>query len=328
MLYGVDIHARYQGGIDLALLKRQGYTFMCTKASEGTSIPSAGGLSSAGFAARMLEWVAEARRLGMVPGLYHWLKAGNAKYQAQFFHALVERAGGPAGMLIQLDCEDNATYPDVVEWADEWKRLTGGHPILLYTGKWWWAPRGWDGNRITPLLWDSHYLTADTDTIPDDPAAFAGRVPASWWTPGYGNWSAATILQFTSQGDAGSLGNNVDLNAFRGTREQLIALTGGDDMSWKEILGTAQTNPDSADAGALLVGANIGAMGAWNEAKAMRAELIALRTVIEHMGRGSVDTAEILAGVDERLAPLKAEIRDAIADLGEGGAAQVRADAP
>lgn len=60
------------------------------------------------------------------------------------------------------------------------------------------------------------------------------------------------------------------------------------------------------------------------------AEVRALRTVIEalaetlRIGGGSVDTAAILAGVDERLARLAAEQRDAVADLGEGGAAQVR----
>ena len=117
MLFGVDIHARYQGSINLALLRDQGYSFMCTKASEGTSIPSAAGLTSAQFAVRFLTWIEQARALGLVPGLYHWLKAGHGKLQAQFFHALVQRAGGPRGMLIQLDCEDNATYADVLERA-------------------------------------------------------------------------------------------------------------------------------------------------------------------------------------------------------------------
>lgn len=63
------------------------------------------------------------------------------------------------------------------------------------------------------------------------------------------------------------------------------------------------------------------------------AALVALTSVIESLGEvikgtgGSADTAAILAGVDERLAKLAAEQRDAVADLGEGGAAQVRADA-
>jgi hypothetical protein len=173
----------------------------------------------------------------MVPGLYHWITAGNGAAQARFFHGLVVEAGGPRGMIIALDCEDDAAYSDVVAWRDEWRRLSGGHPFLLYTGGWWWRPRGWNGTAITPYLWDSHYLTADTDTIQDDPAAFAARIPADWWTPGYGGWPAATILQFTSRGDAGSLGNNVDLNATKLSRDQLLALT-GDDMPTKEEFWT------------------------------------------------------------------------------------------
>jgi hypothetical protein len=66
------------------------------------------------------------------------------------------------------------------------------------------------------------------------------------------------------------------------------------------------------------------------------ATVTALRAVVDQLaatiaaGGGSVDTAAILAGVDTRLAELRGrldtEIRDAVADLGEGGAAQVRAD--
>jgi hypothetical protein len=241
MLYGVDIHAQYQAGIDLATLKGQGYTFMVTKASEGTSIPSTATFSAARFKARVLDWVGQARALGMVPGLYHWLKAGNGPGQAQFFHRQVLDAGGPAGMLIQLDCEDNAGYGDVVEWATEWQRLTDGHPFLLYTGGWWWKPRAWDGARVTPYLWDSHYLGADADTLPDDPAAFTARIPDAWWKPGYGNWPVATMLQFTAEGDAGGIGNNVDLNVFPGTLEELATLIGGiTDMAFAE---SPQTDP-------------------------------------------------------------------------------------
>jgi hypothetical protein len=67
-------------------------------------------------------------------------------------------------------------------------------------------------------------------------------------------------------------------------------------------------------------------------ARRAAAESAALRAVVEQLtavlakGGGSVDTAAILAGVDERLAKLAAEQRDAVADLGEGGAAQVRGE--
>jgi hypothetical protein len=129
--------------------------------------------------------------------------------------------------LIQLDCEDNATYDDCVAWKKEWERLSGGHPFLLYTGEWWWGPKGWDGYAITPYLWHSHYTDADSDTSQDNPADIYDQVPADWWTPDYGNWPRATILQFTSEGDAGGLGNNVDLNAFEGSMSQLWALANG-----------------------------------------------------------------------------------------------------
>jgi hypothetical protein len=60
--------------------------------------------------------------------------------------------------------------------------------------------------------------------VPDNPAAMAASIPARWWTPGYGGWSRASVMQFTDQGDAGGLANNVDLNATTLTREQLLAL--------------------------------------------------------------------------------------------------------
>jgi GH25 family lysozyme M1 (1,4-beta-N-acetylmuramidase) len=212
-------------------LARQGYSFLATKASQGTEVPAHRTLSAAMFTGRMVSWIDQARQAGMVPGLYHWLTRIDGAAQARFFHNLVRRAGGPAGMLIQLDCEDDGYGPQMAAWAAEWDRLTGGHPFLIYSGSWWW-PRtgGYRGASLTPYLWHSHYLDADTDTIPDDPQAFAGRVPASWWQVGYGGWTTPTFVQFSSRGDAGSLGNNVDLNAFRGTTADMQVLLGGTDV--------------------------------------------------------------------------------------------------
>ncbi|MFZ0791672.1 MAG: GH25 family lysozyme, partial [Chromatiaceae bacterium] len=227
MLYGVDVHARYQGGLDVALLARQGYSFLATKLSQGLWVPGSGGLSAAQFTARAIGWLDTARAQQMIPGAYHWIDgSASGATQARFFHRQVLQAGGPDGMLIQLDNEDvsaqPATWQHTVDWAAEWEQLTGGHPWLMYTGSWWWAPRDWPGATLTPYLWHSRYLSADADTIPDDPAAFAARIPATWWTPSYGGWPRATILQLTSRGDAGSLGNNVDLNVTPLTGEQLL----------------------------------------------------------------------------------------------------------
>jgi hypothetical protein len=239
MLYGVDVHDGYQAGLDFSLLVRQGYAFCAVKLTEGTSYARAAGD----------DWVRAARAAGLIPGGYHWIKRGNGAAQAQWFLSKVKESGGPDGMLIQLDCEDDASFADILDWRDEWNRLTGGHPFLLYTGSWWWSPRGWSGTTVTPYLWQSHYLTADLDSVPDDPAAFAARIPASWWVPGYGGWPTATILQFTSKGDAGGLANKVDLNVYRGSREQLLALThsGGVPIGDDDVLSDPQNNALAED---------------------------------------------------------------------------------
>ena len=219
-LYGVDVHDGYQAGLSFATLAAQGYTFAAVKLTQGT-----------GYARDLGDdWVRAARDAGLVPGGYHWLNSSDGAAQARWFHRKVLESGGPEGMLIQLDCEDNGYGPQMQAWAAEWGRLTGGHPFLIYSGAWWWndpnrpmrAVRGVD---VTPYLWHSHYLTADADTVPDDPAAFAARIPASWWVPGYGGWPTATFLQFTSKGDAVALANRVDLNVYQGKRDQLLTLT-------------------------------------------------------------------------------------------------------
>jgi hypothetical protein len=101
-----------------------------------------------------------------------------------------------------------------------------------------------------------------------------------------------------------------------------------DDVSAADVWGAEFGKaPNRKTAGTLLAEARSGAVAA-------AAGVAALTAVVEQLaaaitaGGGTVDTAAILAGVDNRLASLAAEVRDAVADLGEGGAAAVRADAP
>lgn len=227
MLYGVDVHDGYQRGLSFTTLVEQGYSFAAVKFTQGTSYARD----------QADEWIRAAAAAGLIPGAYHWLTAADGAAQARWFHGNLAKVGGPEGLLIQLDCEDDGYGPQMTAWAAEWNRLTGGHPFLIYSGAWWW-PRtgGFNGAALTPWLWHSHYLSADLDSLPDDPAAFAARIPADWWTPGYGGWPAATFLQFTSRGDAGGLVNNVDLNVTKLTREQLLALTtsGGSDVDIRQ----------------------------------------------------------------------------------------------
>lgn len=326
MLYGVDVHGAYQAGISFPTLARQGYSFAAVKASEGT------GFRAPNFG----PWIAAIRAAGLIPGAYHWIKAGDGAAQARFFHSIVTAAGGPTGMLIQLDCEDNAGYADVQAWAAEWRRLTNDHPFLIYTGGWWWRPRGWNGAAVTPYLWDSHYLTADADTAQDDPATFAGRIPSTWWNPGYGGWSSATFVQFSSRGDAGGLGNNVDLNATKLTMDQLRALArfdgpvipqrGDDDMA--EIMVTVIDGHGGVWLSNYQTYRAVGGGGEYDfhtrrgvpEVKVKESELprygvpVAAQLPVAAVALSDADRAAIVAGVRDGLqVPTAAEVADLIA---------------
>lgn len=219
MLYGVDIHGTYQRGINFPLLVKQGYSFAAVKATQGSTE------FHASYTQQFLDWIPKIKAAGLIPGAYHWLTNADPVAQCANFLRRLNQVGGAEGLLIQLDCEDNATLPVLQGWVKEWNRRTNNHPFLIYSGAWWWKPRGWNGAQFTPYLWDSHYISVDSDTIADDPAALAAKVPASWWKPTYGNWPKVSVLQFTSKGDAGGLGNNVDLNSYPGSRADMLALT-------------------------------------------------------------------------------------------------------
>jgi lysozyme len=220
VLYGVDVHDAYQAGISFTTLARQGYSFAVVKLTQGTTLVRSG---AAGF-------IRSARSAGLIAGAYHWLTSADGAAQARWFHQNLQAVGGPTGLLIQLDCEDDGYGRQMTAWANEWNRLTDDHPFIIYSAGWWWPRTGnFHGASLTPYLWNAHYITADANTTPDNPATMAARIPASWWSPGYGGWSRASITQFTDQGDAGGLANNVDLNATTLSREQLLALTGTED---------------------------------------------------------------------------------------------------
>jgi hypothetical protein len=104
------------------------------------------------------------------------------------------------------------------------------------------------------------------------------------------------------------------------------------DYNLPPVKGEPQTRPVSA----ILMDARTDAARARADAAAIRVEVAAMRSVVEALaaaiqaGGGSVDTAAILAGVavqvGEAVEQITADTRDAVADLGEGGAEQVRGE--
>lgn len=231
MLNGVDIAGSYQAGFSVAQAKREGFSFVACKVTEGLSLGQPWDATNKQWANR---WISDCFSQDVVPGAYHWLKNGNGAAQADYFlNELNKITGrGAEGVLIQLDDEDNADIATYADFVHEWNRLTGGHPYINYTGKWWWdAPgRGWNGAFFTPYLWDSHYLWDASVNLSraGTPHELVPQVPSNWWTTTYGNWRSCTFLQYTSRGSAGGVINNVDLNLFNGSLDDLKTLTGVD----------------------------------------------------------------------------------------------------
>jgi len=219
MLYLCDI-SNHNPGFDISKAVKEDYSAIIMKASQGTWYKDP---LFDGFATKTLE-------AGAIPGAYHWLENSSGTSQADLFHQRIATHGGPAGWLCACDCEANADWETLTEFFQRWKELTDNHPLIMYSGDWWWKIRGWDATSLTPYLWDSRYVSGSGYG-----SQLYEQVPDSWWTPRYGGWSKTTILQFADTATvAGS--TPIDVDAFLGTREELLKLTGKADMEQTDKL--------------------------------------------------------------------------------------------
>lgn len=209
MLYLCDI-SNHNAGFDVARSASEGYSAVIAKASQGTWYQDP---CFDGFAQQAIN-------AGLIPGAYHWLENGQGGLQAELFYHDVEKHGGPQGWLCACDCEDDADWATLTAFFGRWKELTNGHPLILYSGNWWWESRGWNGASLTPYLWDSRYVSGSGYG-----SQLYEQVPSAWWTPRYGGWSETSILQYSSNATvAGS--TPIDVDAFLGTRDDLLKLAG------------------------------------------------------------------------------------------------------
>ena len=211
--YGIDI-SNHQGDFPVAGARAEGYEFCWAKCSQGNWYEDPYFFSN----------VSKSRECGMLPGAYHWLEYGNGVAQARMFFNRCQQAGMDQGLLIACDNESNADWATTVAFFNEWNRLSGGHPMYMYSGAWWWQPRGWNGASLTPLLWHSRYVSGSGTG-----AALYGLTNDSFWTPYYGGWGQATVLQYSSSGVV--QGRAIDVNVFRGSIGELRATAGGSGVS-------------------------------------------------------------------------------------------------
>jgi GH25 family lysozyme M1 (1,4-beta-N-acetylmuramidase) len=230
-IFGIDVHPQYQRGLDFKRVKAEGYDFCMIKAAEGPYRDGSQYVPN-GFK----EFFRRAEAEGFVMGVYDFLVSTPAKAQADHFLRTIEAVGGPEDKILMVDFEAYGSYPALTPGNDqlknfiaEVKRRVGDHPIVLYSGRGFWNggdPSGDFAQYGADVAWDAYYLNMDTvhpKQFYANSERYFQNADLPWgWGKRWGNvepW----FWQFTSAGAVA--GMNIDVNAYRGTSEQLLSLT-------------------------------------------------------------------------------------------------------
>lgn len=209
MIYGIDV-SHYQGAsFDFARARREGFEFAILKASEGATYVDP----------RFSSNIQRARAAGLLVAAYHYVRSGSsAASQVALIQRLVPRdcpiildveaGGGGVGLTRDLNARLNAA---------------GYRTPLLYLPKWYWKQIGRPNLAGLPPLWYSRYA--------NNQGGYASQIwerSAGWFNQfwaGYGGLHVE-ILQYSDKATVAGH-TPVDVNTYRGTREQLAALLGG-----------------------------------------------------------------------------------------------------
>jgi hypothetical protein len=119
---------------------------------------------------------------------------------------------------LMLDWEDGSGNGAFLETVYGAFRNAGYFVWGLYAPRWYWQAQGSPDLSWGPPLVSSRYVDMNPGSFEAEYAA----TPESYWA-GYGN-NSVRMLQFTSAGRLQPYpGNNLDLDAFKGTRADLAA---------------------------------------------------------------------------------------------------------
>ncbi len=220
-IWGVDISA-FQEGIDLAQVAREGYEFCVVKASEGPYPEGPPPFYLNPFYGQQID---AAQRAGLLTGAYHFLVEAPAEAQVDLF---LNTVGDVSGKLIMVDYEAypqpfqslSPTMATLEAFVTELRNRIGDHPILVYAGQGYWEEPPPNGpiTQLNVTTWDAFY--------PLHPLAGFGSVlyeqaKALGWGERWGD-QEPMFWQFSANGMVA--GMQIDVNAFRGTRQELFDL--------------------------------------------------------------------------------------------------------
>ncbi|ATZ08300.1 peptidase M23 [Corynebacterium striatum] len=218
-LFGADV-SEHQDGMSLAAAKREGIEYAIIRTTDGT------------YKDRCYRsHLEDAESAGLITAAYHYLRnPSEGTTVAQQVQASLE-VMGDLKRPIWLDCETPAGLH--VDHIREAKREFERHGVRVI-GAYSYVPY-WEGS-IAPGEPDSHefgafWVAAYGQNRTGAPAAIYPGNGASQWDYPLGN-QKPVLWQYGS--NAQVAGYNVDINAYRGTRDQLRALFYGNQESHKE----------------------------------------------------------------------------------------------
>ncbi|WP_280441187.1 peptidoglycan DD-metalloendopeptidase family protein [Nocardia brasiliensis] len=220
--FGVDI-SNHQAGLDLGRVFAEGFEFVLAKVSEGDYF-------------RDHAWPAfRDATLAAGPILvgYHYVRADcDIEAQAELF---VDHLGD-TGIPAMLDHEANSGGAEVLHAVREAIERRGVRCALTYLPRWYWDQIGRPDLSGLPPLMSSHYGPNRAGIAS---AIYPGPDDTGW--QGYGGLPVE-IFQFSERGAVA--GRAIDVDAYRGTPDQLRALlTGGDtDMTPEQAAQLAEVH--------------------------------------------------------------------------------------
>ena len=204
-LYGIDV-ANYQKGLKTAYVTGQGYSFMIAKATEGRGVKDPSYKRFLGDAkARQLPFAA-----------YHFLRSDSTiAAQVSNLAAQITDKSVP----VMIDCEvAGASRPTLAmcEAFAEGCKAKGIRVSMLYLPRFWWQQIG------KPSLKDWNLVQA---LYGNNPTGYASATYPGDNSPRWAPMGGVTpsILQFGSNGKIDGYSGRVDVDAFRGTRDELHA---------------------------------------------------------------------------------------------------------
>lgn len=205
-IFGVDI-ASFQRGLSLASVKKQGYSFVMAKASEGRSY------KNPYYAAQR----DAAKANGLLFAAYHFLRSDvSVTDQARNMASAVNDTSIP----VMIDCEvskgSRPTLSHCIGFRDAMQAL-GYRVTLLYYPSFWWTQTG-RPNLSGWTLWQALY--GNNPNVYGS-IAYPGDSSPRWNAMG---GVTPTFLQFGSRIKIDGYGAGVDSSAFKGTLDELKAL--------------------------------------------------------------------------------------------------------